>query len=86
MACRTRQIHDFVEQVVGRPAYLAGNSLGGYVAVQVAARHPSQVLGLLLLNSTPFWSFKPAASGPQGVWGLLPGLDATVPVSEVRSQ
>jgi len=50
-----QQIHDFIQQVIGRPAVLVGNSLGGYVALTVAANFPDWANGLVLLNSAgPF--------------------------------
>ena len=69
------QVVHFLTTVV-RPddggAYLAGNSLGGYVAAVVAATETTEtntpqtntpraslVKGLLLLNATPFWAFAP---------------------------
>ena len=62
------QVVYFLTNVV-RPkdggAYLAGNSLGGYVAAVVAATETETntpralVKGLLLLNATPFWAFAP---------------------------
>lgn len=49
------QIHDFITETIGRPTILAGNSLGGYTALCVAANHPESVAGLALLNSAgPF--------------------------------
>ncbi len=49
------QLHDFIAQVIGEPAMLAGNSLGGYAALCVAAEYPQSVAGLILLNSAgPF--------------------------------
>ena len=49
------QLHDFITQVIGKPAVLAGNSLGGYAALCVAAEYPQSVAGLILLNSAgPF--------------------------------
>jgi pimeloyl-ACP methyl ester carboxylesterase len=49
------QLHDFITEVIGRPAVLAGNSLGGYAALCVAANHPEAAAGLVLLNSAgPF--------------------------------
>lgn len=49
------QLADFIAEVIGRPAVLAGNSLGGYSALKVAAQRPEQVAGLVLLNSAgPF--------------------------------
>lgn len=49
------QLADFIAEVIGRPAVLAGNSLGGYSALKVAAQRPAQAAGLVLLNSAgPF--------------------------------
>ncbi|MBE9136804.1 alpha/beta fold hydrolase [Nodosilinea sp. LEGE 07088] len=51
------QLHEFITEVIGRPAVLAGNSLGGYAALCVAANHPESAAGLVLLNSAgPFSS------------------------------
>lgn len=49
------QLHDFITEVIGRPTILAGNSLGGYASLCVAANHPESTAGLILLNSAgPF--------------------------------
>ena len=49
------QLHDFIEQVIGKPTVLAGNSLGGYASLCVAAEYPESTAGLILLNSAgPF--------------------------------
>lgn len=49
------QLHDFITEVIGRPTVLAGNSLGGYAALCVAARYPESSAGLILINSAgPF--------------------------------
>ena len=49
------QLHDFITQVIGRPAILAGNSLGGYASLCVAAQRAQSATGLILLNSAgPF--------------------------------
>lgn len=49
------QIHDFIREVIGRPTVLAGNSLGGYASLCVAANHSESVRGVILLNSAgPF--------------------------------
>jgi pimeloyl-ACP methyl ester carboxylesterase len=49
------QLHDFITQVIDKPVVLAGNSLGGYAALCVAAQHPEAAAGLILLNSAgPF--------------------------------
>lgn len=77
----TEQLKEFIEQNVGEPAYIVGNSLGGYLAVSLAANHPELAKGIVLLNATPFWSFKPPAQQAQGLWQLLP-TDGSVPVSQ----
>lgn len=49
------QLHDFIDEVIGRPAVLAGNSLGGYASLCVAARYSDAAAGVILLNSAgPF--------------------------------
>ncbi|XP_050385743.1 pheophytinase, chloroplastic [Argentina anserina] len=53
------QVRYFIEEVIGEPVYLAGNSLGGFVALYFAACNPHLVKGVTLLNATPFWGFVP---------------------------
>ncbi|GLT39682.1 hypothetical protein SLA2020_138600 [Shorea laevis] len=53
------QVRYFVEQVIGEPVYIVGNSLGGFVALYFEACHPQLVKGVTLLNATPFWGFLP---------------------------
>jgi len=49
------QLTDFIREVIGKPAVIAGNSLGGYAALAVAANAPEQIAGVILLNSAgPF--------------------------------
>ena len=49
------QLNDFINEVIGQPAVLAGNSLGGYACLCVAAQRRDSALGLILLNSAgPF--------------------------------
>jgi pimeloyl-ACP methyl ester carboxylesterase len=49
------QLHDFMRTQIGRPTVLAGNSLGGYACLCVAAAEPDWVAGVVLLNSAgPF--------------------------------
>ncbi len=49
------QLHEFIQEKIRRPAILAGNSLGGYASLCVAANHPESAAGLVLLNSAgPF--------------------------------
>ncbi len=49
------QINDFITEVIGRSVVLAGNSLGGYTGLCVAAQYPTSAAGLILINSAgPF--------------------------------
>jgi pimeloyl-ACP methyl ester carboxylesterase len=45
------QLHDFINLVINRPTVLAGNSIGGYACLTVAAEYPESVAGVILLNS-----------------------------------
>ncbi len=55
------QLHAFIPEVIGQPAVLAGNSLGGYASLSVAAQHPDAAAGLVLLNSAgPFSENQPS--------------------------
>ena len=79
------QIEDFLERVhlaggdggekKKRAVYLAGNSLGGYLATYVAASCANEDLirGVILLNATPFWAFTSADDAKWAPWkGALP--------------
>jgi len=49
------QLQDFIREVIGTEVVVAGNSLGGYISLCVAAEYPESVLGVILLNSAgPF--------------------------------
>jgi pimeloyl-ACP methyl ester carboxylesterase len=59
------QLHDFITEVIGQPAVLVGNSLGGYSALCVAAQRPSSAAGLVLLNCAgPFTDTNPQPVNP----------------------
>ncbi|KAJ4836657.1 hypothetical protein Tsubulata_041988 [Turnera subulata] len=53
------QVSHFIQEVIGEPVYVVGNSLGGFVALYFAASNPQLVKGVTLLNATPFWGFLP---------------------------
>ncbi|MGF1538251.1 MAG: alpha/beta fold hydrolase [Elainellaceae cyanobacterium] len=67
------QLHDFITEVIGRPAVLAGNSLGGYACLCVAAQRPESAAGLVLLNSAgPFSDAAPVTKSPMAeAWSTL---------------
>lgn len=59
------QLYDFITQVIGQPAVLAGNSLGGYAALCVASQRPDAAVGLVLINSAgPFSESQPIPEPP----------------------
>jgi pimeloyl-ACP methyl ester carboxylesterase len=49
--CRRDFVRDFLVGVVGRPAVLAGNSIGGFISASCAADFPTLVAGLALVNT-----------------------------------
>lgn len=49
-----RELADFAQREVaqaGEPAFLVGHSLGGFLSVMAAARHPALARGVLLIDS-----------------------------------
>lgn len=75
------QLELFINEVLnGQRVILCGNSLGGFIAVQLALKRPDLVRGLALLNATPLWSFAPPISSEDDgrVWRPF-GWDATLP-------
>ncbi len=54
------QLHEFITENIQRPTVIAGNSLGGYSSLCVAADYPQSVAGVVLLNSAgPFTDTNP---------------------------
>ena len=49
-----RYLGDFLEQVVGRPAVIAGNSSGGIFALWLAAHRPASVAAIILEDAPVF--------------------------------
>jgi pimeloyl-ACP methyl ester carboxylesterase len=43
-------VHSFIEQVIGGPAILMGNSMGGHIAILEASDHPSSVAATILVD------------------------------------
>ncbi len=61
------QLDDFISEVIGQKAVLAGNSLGGYACLCVAAQRPDSVAGLVLLNSAGPFSESQPTSEPEAL-------------------
>ncbi len=61
-----QQLHDFAAREVerhGAPAFLVGHSLGGFLSLMCAARHPKLARGVLLLDSPLLGGWKATALG-----------------------
>jgi pimeloyl-ACP methyl ester carboxylesterase len=43
-------VHEFIEKVIGEPAVIMGNSMGGHIAVLEAAAHPESVTAAILVD------------------------------------
>ena len=66
------QLHDFITEVIGQPTVLAGNSLGGYASLCVAAKYHESTAGLILLNSAgPFSNTEAQSQSRPNPWGKL---------------
>ena len=61
------QLNDFIAEVIGEKAVLAGNSLGGYASLCVAAQCPDSAAGLVLLNSAGPFSQDQATAEPEAL-------------------
>ncbi len=75
-----QQLHDFAEREcakAGEPAFLVGHSLGGFLSLMCAARHPHLARGVLLLDSPLLGGWKAralgAAKSTQLVGSISPG-------------
>jgi pimeloyl-ACP methyl ester carboxylesterase len=61
------QLHNFISEVIGQKAVLAGNSLGGYASLCVAAKHPDIAAGVVLLNSAGPFNDNPPTPEPEAL-------------------
>jgi pimeloyl-ACP methyl ester carboxylesterase len=51
VGANAKLVHHFVEQVIGEPVVLMGNSMGGHIAIVEAADHPTWVSALVLVDA-----------------------------------
>jgi pimeloyl-ACP methyl ester carboxylesterase len=61
------QLNDFISEVIGQKTVLAGNSLGGYASLCVAAQYPDSTAGLVLLNSAGPFSVQQPTDEPEAL-------------------
>jgi pimeloyl-ACP methyl ester carboxylesterase len=50
LGANTKLVHSFIEQVIGEPVLLMGNSMGGHISILEAADHPRWVKVLVLVD------------------------------------
>jgi len=72
-------VHRFIEKVIGEPVTLMGNSMGGHMAILVAAEHPDSVTESILVDPAvpiPFEHVRTPSPAMLGVAAALsiPGL------------
>ncbi len=64
-------LHELVAGQVGHPVYLVGHSLGGYLSMMLASRHPSLVRGVVVLDSPLLDGWKATSVGMVKTLGLM---------------
>jgi len=57
------QLKTFIERDIGHPAWLVGHSLGGYLSMMAASRHPHLAQGVVVLDSPVLHGWKSAGVG-----------------------
>jgi pimeloyl-ACP methyl ester carboxylesterase len=88
VGANARLVSDFITEVVGEPATIIGNSMGGHISILVAADHPRWINAMVLVD--------PAIPGPHvtrpepAMLGMIatlsvPGLAQTVVDRQSRS-
>lgn len=81
-----RQLSDFIERLGDRPVYLVGHSLGGYLSMMVASRHPRLVQGVVALDSPLLFGWKRAGLGLIKLLGSANRVVGASRVSARRTQ
>ena len=77
------QLKDFIERQVGHPAYLVGHSLGGYLSMMAASRHPHLAQGVVVMDSPVLHGWKSAGLGLAKKLGTM---DRVIPSSRIAAQ
>lgn len=81
-------VHHFIEKVIGGPATLMGNSMGGHIAILEAAAHPDSVAAMVLVDAAtpgPYMRIpEPRLLGAVAALSV-PGLAQTLIDRELRS-
>lgn len=67
-----RQLHHTIEHDIGHPVWLVGHSMGGYLSLMEASRHPEWVQGVIVLDSPLVHGWKSQGLGLAKSLGLMP--------------
>ncbi|HIV73061.1 MAG TPA: alpha/beta hydrolase [Candidatus Aquabacterium excrementipullorum] len=67
-----RHLHDVINDDIGHPVYLVGHSLGGYLSMMLACRHPQLARGVVVLDSPLLHGWKADSIGMVKALGLMP--------------
>ncbi|MGC1217454.1 MAG: alpha/beta fold hydrolase [Phormidesmis sp.] len=80
------QINSFIKTVIGRPAVVAGNSIGGYSSLYTGATCPENVIGVCMINGVGSFSEQQADnSAPNPIQKAIGELVKTVVLSPLPS-
>lgn len=80
------QIADFITNVIGRPAVVAGNSIGGYSSLFTGSTRPDAVVGVCMLNGVGSFSEQQTNAEPKNPFQqAISNLIKTVVLSPLPS-
>ncbi len=79
------QIADFITHIIGRPAVVAGNSIGGYSSLYTGATRPDAVAGVCMLNGVGSFSEQRSDETANSLQKAVGELVKTVVLSPVPS-
>ncbi|ABA22711.1 Alpha/beta hydrolase fold protein [Trichormus variabilis ATCC 29413] len=77
------QLHDFISEVIGQKTVLAGNSLGGYACLCVAAQRPESAAGVVLLNSAGPFSETQTTPEPEALQSQIQPPKQSSPLQKI---
>jgi pimeloyl-ACP methyl ester carboxylesterase len=81
VGANTELVHDFIEKVIGEPAALMGNSMGGHIAILEASNNSDWVTSMVLVDpAVPGAHVRRPEPAMLGVMAALtvPGLAQTI--------
>ncbi len=79
------QIADFITTIIGRPAVVAGNSIGGYSSLYAGATRPDAVAGVCMLNGVGSFSEQQVDQETTAFQAAMGQLIKTVVLSPIPS-